>query len=286
MQQQGETRMKQRILSVFAICTLVMGLSLLLYPSVSNYIDAQKQRRAIFNYISSVDEIPEADYSVYLEQAASFNRKLTVGQNVLMNLPDELMAEYNSVLDVTGDGIIGYISVPKGDIMLPIYHGTSEAVLQEGAGHIEGSSFPIDGESVHAVISGHRGLPSALLFTNLDKVTEGDTFIVYILSESYVYRVIGIETVEPSDVQTLHIENGKNYCTLVTCTPYGINSHRLLIHGELLKEKEAEEELMIQSGASYVPTDTIIIICEIPIVLLTVIIASRRTRKKKVKHDA
>ena len=278
--------MRQRILSFFAFLMLVMGLSLLLYPSVSSYINAQRQRRAIFNYISSVEQIPEADYSAYLEQAQAFNQALTESQYLLMNMPPELVNEYYSALDVAGDGILGYISVPAGDIMLPVYHGTSEAVLQEGAGHIEGSSFPIEGESVHAVISGHRGLPSSLLFTNLDKVKVGDTFIVYILSGSYVYRVRSIETVEPTDVQSLRIEAGRNLCTLVTCTPYGINSHRLLIHGELLREKEAEEELMIQSGASYVPVKTVVIICEIPAVLLAVMIASRRTRKKKVKQDA
>ncbi len=278
--------MKQRILSFFAFLMLVMGLSLLLYPSVSSYINAQRQRRAIFNYISSVEQIPEADYSAYLEQAQAFNQALTESQYLLMNMPPDLRNEYYSTLDVAGDGILGYISVPAGDIMLPVYHGTSEAVLQEGAGHIEGSSFPIEGESVHAVISGHRGLPSSLLFTNLDKVKVGDTFILYVLSDSYVYRVRSIETVEPTDVQSLRIEAGRNLCTLVTCTPYGINSHRLLIHGELLREKEAEEELMIQSGASYVPVKTVVIICEIPAVLLAVMIASRRTRKKKVKQDA
>lgn len=278
--------MRQRILSFFAFLMLVMGLSLLLYPSVSSYINAQRQRRAIFNYISSVEQIPEADYSAYLEQAQAFNQALTESQYLLMNMPPDLRNEYYSALDIAGDGILGYISVPAGDIMLPVYHGTSEAVLQEGAGHIEGSSFPIEGESVHAVISGHRGLPSSLLFTNLDKVKVGDTFILYVLSDSYVYRVRSIETVEPTDVQSLRIEAGRNLCTLVTCTPYGINSHRLLIHGELLREKEAEEELMIQSGASYVPVRTVVIICEIPAVLLAVMIASRRTRKKKVKQDA
>ncbi len=273
--------MKQRILSFLAFLMLVMGLSLLLYPSVSNYINAQRQRRAIFNYVSSAENIPEEDYSTYLEKAEEFNKKLTASQYMLMNLPPELLEEYYSVLDITGDGIIGYIRVPTADIMLPVYHGTSDAVLQEGAGHIEGSSFPIDGETVHAVVSGHRGLPSALLFTDLDKVNVGDTFIFYVLNESYVYRVNGIETVEPTDVQSLRLFEGKNYCTLVTCTPYGINSHRLLIHGELLKEEEAEEELMIQSGAKPVDTKIILIICEIPVVLFSVVISAHRTRKKR-----
>ena len=273
--------MKQRILSFFAFLMLVMGLSLLLYPSVSNYINSQRQRRAIFNYIAAAENIPEEDYTEYIEKAEQFNKELTVSQYLLMNLPPDLLEEYYSVLDITGDGIIGYISVPVADIMLPLYHGTSDAVLQDGAGHIEGSSFPIDGETVHAVVSGHRGLPSALLFTNLDKVNIGDTFIFYVLNESYVYKVNGIETVEPTDVQSLRLVEGKNYCTLVTCTPYGINSHRLLIHGELLKEEEAEKELMIQSGAKPIGTGIILIICEIPTVLLAVVISLRHTRKKR-----
>ncbi len=273
--------MKQRILSFLAFVMLVVGLSLLLYPSVSNYINSQRQRRAIFNYIASAESIPEEDYSAYLEKASAFNKKLITGQYLLMNLPPDLLEEYYSVLDITGNGIIGYISVPVADIMLPLYHGTSEAVLQDGAGHIEGSSFPIDGETVHAVVSGHRGLPSALLFTDLDKVNVGDTFIFYVLNESYVYKVNSIETVEPTDVQSLRLFEGKNYCTLVTCTPYGINTHRLLIHGELLKEEEAEKELVIQSGAKPVDTKIILIICEIPVILLAVVISARRSQKKR-----
>ena len=234
--------MKQRILSFIAFLMLVMGLSLLLYPTVSSFLNAQRQRRAIFNYVTSVGQIPEADYSAYIEKAQEFNKKLTGSQYLLMNLTDTLRDEYYSTLDVTGDGILGYISVLKGSIMLPVYHGTSEAVLQEGAGHIEGSSFPIEGESVHAVISGHRGLPSSLLFTNLDKVKVGDTFILYVLSESYIYRVRSIETVEPTDVQSLRIEAGRNLCTLVTCTPFGVNTHRLLVRGERIEEPSEGEE--------------------------------------------
>lgn len=273
--------MKQRIFSFFAFVMLIMGLSLLLYPTVSNYFNTQKQRKAIFNYISSAETIPEADYSAILKQAKKFNKKLASSHYLLMNLPDKLREEYYSALNINGDGIIGYVDIPDADIMLPIYHGTSDAVLQEGAGHIEGSSFPIKGNSVHAVISGHRGQPSALLFTNLDKLEIGQTFIIYLLNEAYMYRIRGIETVVPEDVASLQIEQGKNYCTLVTCTPYGINSHRLLLHGELLGQMEMEQELVAQSGAQYIPVYKIVIIFEIPVVVLAMLISSRRTRKKR-----
>lgn len=273
--------MKQRVIYITAVLLLVIGLSLLLYPTISNYINTQEYRRAIYNYVSSADEIPEEDYSALLERAQQFNAKLVNSSSAVMQLPDNMKDEYFSVLDIAGNGIIGYISIPDAEIYLPIYHGTGEAVLQSGAGHIEGSSFPVEGTSVHSVISGHRGLPSAMLFTNLDRVNIGDTFIIYVLSESYIYKVTDIETVLPTEVQSLQIEKGKNLCTLVTCTPYGINSHRLLIHGEAMDPVEAEEHLAVQSGASYVPAYQVVIIFEIPVIIIAVLISSRRTRKKR-----
>lgn len=273
--------MKQRIISFLAFIMLVMGLSLLLYPTVSNYFNTQKQRKAIFNYIYSAETMPDEDYSEILKQAKKFNKQLASGGYMLMNLPEGLREQYYSLLDVNGDGVIGYIDVPDVNIMLSIYHGASDAVLQEGTGHIEGSSFPIEGKSAHAVISGHRGQPSALLFTNLDKLEVGQTFVIYVLDNAYMYRIRAIETVEPTEVSSLGIEKGKNYCTLVTCTPYGINSHRLLLHGELLDRTETERELVAQSGAQYIPAYQIIIIFEIPAVILAVLISTRRTRKKR-----
>ena len=231
--------MKQRILSILAVITLLIGLSLLLYPTFSNYYNGAKQRRAIYNYVSSVETLSDTDYTA----------------------------------------IIGYINVPTADISLPIYHGTSESVLQVGSGHIEGSSFPVGGNSVHALISGHRGLPSALLFTNLDMLTEGDTFTIHVLSESYSYRVYDIETVLPSDLYSLTIQPGKDLCTLITCTPYGINSHRLLIHGERIFIPEIEEKLAIQSGARIVPSWIPVLVVEVPVLIISVIASTRRSRK-------
>lgn len=275
--------MKQRILTFLSIVILLIGLTVLLYPTVSNYIKTQKQRRAINRYVSSMQTISDEDYTELLERAEAFNAKLAENGYLLMNLPDDLLNEYYSILDINGDGIMGYIEVPEADVMLPIYHGTRDAVLQEGAGHVEGSSFPIRGDSVHALISGHRGLPSALLFTNLDRLKTGDLFTVYVLDEAYLYKVQSIETVLPADVNKIHIEKGKNYCTLMTCTPYGINSHRLLIHGELLSEAETEKQLAIQSGVQMVPFYQILIVFEIPVIIIAVILSSRRIRNKEVK---
>lgn len=273
--------MKQKILSFLALVMLLAGLSFLLYPAVSNYIKTQKQRRAVGAYLASVEAIPAEDYSALFERAAAFNKRLAECSSVLTLLPDELTDDYFSILNVNGDGIIGYITVPKSDIMLPIYHGTGEAVLQEGAGHLEGSSFPIEGASVHSVISGHRGLPSALLFTNLDKLEVGDVFTVNVLCETCVYRITDINTVLPSELNDLRIEEGENLCSLVTCTPYGINSHRLVLRASLLEGEEAEEQLALQTGAEAVPVYLIIIISEVPALIVTLVVSTRRLRKKR-----
>lgn len=273
--------MKQRIISILAVITLIIGLSLLLYPTISNYFNSTKQRRAIYNYVATVETISEEDYSDILEKAERYNAALAASPPKLMELTDRQLAEYMSILDVTGTGIIGYISIPTADISLPVYHGTSEAVLQVGAGHLEGSSFPIAGDSVHALISGHRGLPSALLFTNLDMLEVGDTFTVHVLDEAYTYRIYDIETVLPSDLYSLNIQQGKDLCTLITCTPYGINSHRLLIHGERIFIPEIEEKLAIQSGARFIDCWKVVLILEIPILIISVVVFTRRTKKMR-----
>ncbi len=273
--------MRRRVFTILGWLMLLMGLSLLLYPTASNYVKLVRQRRAIAAYMDSVSVISEDDYSELFEAAQAFNEKLARSGYALGELPADVLAEYESLLDVSGTGILGYINIPKGDIMLPVYHGTSEATLQVGAGHVEGSSFPIAGESVHAVISGHRGLPGSMLFTNIDKLEKDDTFSVYVLDEMYMYRVTGVETVLPSQLNQLFVASGQNQCTLVTCTPYGINSHRLLIHARLLSEEETERELLAQPSAGEVPVWVLIAVFEVPAILITVIIAARRARKER-----
>lgn len=268
--------MKRRIINTIAILAVLTGISLLLYPTVSNYYNTTKHRRAILNYLTTVEELSEEDYSYIIEQAEEYNEKLAKYPPELMKLSDAQKEEYENVLDITGTGIMGYIEINEADIYLPIYHGTSDPVLQVGAGHIEGSSLPIGGKSVHSMLSGHRGLPSALLFTNLDRLEVGDRFLIRVLDEAYAYEIYDIQTVEPSEVNSLKIEQGKDICTLITCTPYGINTHRLLLHGKRVDIPLEEEKISIQSGARHINDLSLIIAAEIPALIITVVMLLHR----------
>lgn len=272
--------MARRIISFFAVIVLIAGLSLLLYPAVSNYFETVKHRRAIFNYLAAVETISDEDYTEILNAAIEYNKRLAQNPLSIMELTEAQYAEYESLLDITGTGIMGYVRVSKADIYLPVYHGTSESVLQVGAGHIEGSSLPVGGESVHAMLSGHRGLPSAKLFTNLDKLEVGDIFSVTVLNEVYSYEVESIETVLPTEAQSLHIEQGKDKVTLITCTPYGVNSHRLLIHGKRIYLPVSEEKMSVQSGARYIDMIYVILVVEVPVLILSVMISASGYRRR------
>lgn len=272
--------MVRRIVSFIAVLMLLTGLSLLLYPSVSNYVQSVRHRRVIFNYLSSVEMISDEDYSEIFEAAQAYNEKLAKAPIPLLSMDEQQKAEYENVLDITGTGIMGYINIEKVHINLPIYHGSSESVLQVGVGHIEGSSLPVGGESSHCMLSGHRGLPSAELFTHLDKLDLGDTFTLHVLDEYFTYEVSEIEVIEPHEVQGLKIEQGKDICTLITCTPYGVNSHRLLIHGTRIYIPIEEEKLAIQSGARRVDMLYIIAVVEVPVLIFSVIFSVRSRRKR------
>ena len=219
------------------IIVCVIGLSLLLYPTVSNYWNSKHATRAINTYIDHLEKIDEERYKEIWVEATQFNADLLERDNMYC-LSDELQERYIKCLDVSGTGVMGYVEIPKIDVSLPVYHGTSEAVLQQAVGHLEWSSLPVGGKSTHCVLSGHRGLPSAKLFTELDKLREGDSFTLIVLDERLTYEVDQIRTVLPSDVDTLLIEEGKDYCTLVTCTPYGINTHRLLVRGHRIETSQ------------------------------------------------
>lgn len=272
--------MTRRIISIFAVIVLLAGLSLLLYPTVSNYFQTVKHRRAIFNYLSTVETLSDEDYIEILNAAKEYNARLAKQPLSIMGLTDEQYAEYESLLDITGTGLMGYINIPKADVNLPIYHGTSETVLQVGVGHLEGSSLPIGGESVHSMLSGHRGLPSAKLFTNLDKLEEGDRFTLHVLNEFYTYEVYKIDVVDPYELQSLKIENGKDHCTLITCTPYGVNTHRLLVHGKRVYIPVEDEKMSIQSGARAVDTIYVIVVVEVPVLILSVVISASSYRRR------
>ena len=222
--------MKLKKSTIILIVVCVVGLSLLLYPTVSDYWNSKHATQAIVTYVERLEEIDDEDYEAIWQSAKDYNQKLLERANEYA-LPPELEERYYQELNVTEGGLMGYIEIGKLGVSLPLYHGTSEDVLQRAIGHIDWSSLPTGGENTHCVVSGHRGLPTAKLLTDLDKLREGDRFTMNILGETLTYEVDQIRTVEPSDVDELLIKEGKDFCTLVTCTPYGINTHRLLVRG-------------------------------------------------------
>lgn len=253
------------------VLVLLAGLSLLLYPSLSEYWNSFHQTRAIADYNDQVSALDEADYTALWQAAQAYNQALA-GQGNQHTLTDAQKQEYESLLNVAGTGMMGYIEIPSIDCSLPIYHGTDEAVLQVAAGHLDWSSLPVGGESTHCVLSGHRGLPSARLFTDLDKLQEGDVFLLRILNEVLTYQVDQIRIVEPQQTEDLQIVEGQDYCTLVTCTPYGINSHRLLVRGH--RVENAAEAKNVQVTADAVQIEPLIVapIVAIPFLLVLLIL--------------
>ena len=222
--------MKSRKSTIILLVAFFIGLSVLLYPSISSYWNSKTQSEAIVDYEAMLAAYQPEDYTAIFEQADDYNRALAA-----LSLPlshhmqlDDL---YWKTLDISGTGMMGYVTVPKISQELPVYHGTSDSVLSTAAGHFQGTSLPVGGESTHSVVSAHRGLPTAVLFTHLDRMEVGDTFYFTILDRTITYEVDQIHIVEPDDVSLIQIEEGRDYCTLLTCTPYGINTQRLLVRG-------------------------------------------------------
>ncbi|MCD8065612.1 MAG: class C sortase [Oscillospiraceae bacterium] len=276
------SRKRERIWTIILVCVFVVGLAVLLYPTVSSWWNNKVTTRAIATYDSTVAEINEEDYSAYFTAAEKYNEALaTIGSAAAISAPELADENYWNTLDISGTGIMGYITIEKINVQLPIYHGTSADVLQVGAGHLEGSSLPGGGGSTHSVISAHRGLPSATLFTDLDQIEVGDLFTITVLDQVLTYEVDQITIVEPDDIEGLYIEKDKDYCTLMTCTPYGVNSHRLLVRGE--RTENVEKALIYVTAEAY-QVDTIIVasIAAVPLllILLAWLLVSTRRRKK------
>lgn len=219
---------------------IVIGVCLLAYPTVSDWYNSIHQSRAISNYMERVEQLDETDYSALLQAAQEYNEYLTGKENPLV-VEEEERARYEALLNVAGNGIMGYVDIPRIHVELPIYHGTSDAVLQVAVGHMEGSSLPVGGSFTHAVLSGHTGLPKAVLFTNLTELKEDDIFIISVLNETLTYQIDQIKIVLPQETEDLQIVPGQDYCTLITCTPYGVNSHRLLVRGHRIENLPVEE---------------------------------------------
>ena len=273
--------MKKKDFSTIAlIIVFFVGVSVLLYPTVSDYWNSLHQSQAIATYADSVENMDEQDYEKLWDAAVSYNQKLFQSGHGL-GLKDEEKEEYNELLDVSGTGIMSYIEIPKIKCSLPIYHGTDEGVLQIAVGHIEGSSLPVGGLNTHCVLSGHRGLPSAKLFSNLDKLEEGDIFMIRTLDQTLTYEVDQIRIVLPDEVEDLKIEEGKDLCTLVTCTPYGINTHRLLVRGHRVANQEEAEAVRVTADAMQVDNRIVAICIAVPVLVLLLIYVAFGGRRRK-----
>ena len=274
--------MKKKDFSTIAlIIVFFVGVSVLLYPTVSDYWNSLHQSQAIATYADSVENMDEQDYEKLWDAAVSYNQKLFQSGHGL-GLKDEEKEEYNELLDVSGTGIMSYIEIPKIKCSLPVYHGTDEGVLQIAVGHIEGSSLPVGGLNTHCVLSGHRGLPSAKLFSNLDKLEEGDIFMIRTLDQTLTYEVDQIRIVLPDEVEDLKIEEGKDLCTLVTCTPYGINTHRLLVRGHRVANQEEAEAVRVTADAMLVDNRIVAVCIAVPVLVLLLIyvVFGGRCRKR------
>ena len=230
--------MRNRKTAIFLTLGFLVGICILLYPAFSDFWNSKTQSRAITNYESVLENMKPEDYTAVFDQAHAYNKALYETKYPLMDYKD--VPGYFDTLSLTDNDMIGYLKIERISVELPVYHGTSDEVLNKGVGHLQGSSLPVGGENTHCVMSAHRGLPSSKLFTDLDRMEIGDTFQIIILDQVLTYQVDFIKIIEPTDVSDLEIIDGGDYCTLFTCTPYGINTHRLLVRGvriETIKEK-------------------------------------------------
>lgn len=271
-------RKANHITTIVLVLILLVGLSLLLYPSVSDYWNSFHSSRAISAYAEDVANLDEAQYEEMWSAARAYNRALPE-RSTNFALSDAQKEEYEKLLDISGVGIMGYLEIPELNMSLPIYHGTEESVLQIAAGHLEWSSLPVGGESSHCVISGHRGLPSAKLFTDLDKLQKGDVFVLRVLDEVLTYEVDQIRVVEPSQVSDLEIVEGSDLCTLVTCTPYGINTHRLLVRGHRIENIQESQTIRVTSDAMQIEPLIVAPIVATPVLLLLLVLLLLPKRK-------
>ena len=276
--------MKNKITTWILVLALLAGLSLLLYPTVSDYWNSLHASQAVATYAEDVKSIDKTQYDELLAAAHSYNESLHTRTNDFY-LTDEQQAAYDTLLNIGQTGIMGYIEIPVIKLSLPIYHGTSDSVLQIAVGHLDWTSLPVGGTGTHCVLSGHRGLPSAKLFTNLDQMKTGDTFVIRVLDEVLTYEGDQILIVEPNNTSALTIEAGKDLCTLVTCTPYGINSHRLLIRGH--RVENTPEAKMIRVVADAIQIEPLIVapVVAAPVLLILFVMLMLPKRKKHIEKE-
>lgn len=274
------TWLKKNLTTILLVVALVIGLCLLLYPTVSDYWNSLHQSRAIASYTESVAQIDNSRYQVFLEEARDYNARLAQLEKVNWMPTDQELLEYAAILDVSGTGVMCSIEIPKIKVNLPIYHGVEEGVLQIAVGHIPGTTLPVGGENTHCVLSGHRGLPSARLFTDLDKLVVGDTFLIHVLDEILTYEVDQILIVEPYDLSALEITPGEDLVTLVTCTPYGINSHRLLVRGHRIETAKQAKQIRVPADAVQIEPTLVAPVVAAPILLILLLVLLLDPKKK------
>ena len=275
--------MKKNKTTWIMVLFFFMGLSILLYPMISNLYNKRVQSRAIVDYEAILEEFDEEKYDKIFREAENYNQQLSLLEDPFHTY--NTIKDYDHILNINGTGMMGYLTIEKIEVKLPIYHGTSSRTLSKAVGHVEGSSLPIGGIGTHSVLSAHRGLPSSTLFTDLDKLEKGDTFVVTILNQEFTYEVDSIVIVKPDEVENLFIEEGSDYVTLVTCTPYGINTHRLLVRGKRIENEKK---------STYITTEAFKIsnLIVAPIVALLIlliwlfIILSKPIEKKKIDIEA
>lgn len=261
------------------IFIFLVGMGIMLYPTFSDWWNSRVQSRAINNYSAALDNLTEEEHQRILQEAKDYNERLWNTPGAFYE-PSKVEG-YNEVLNVDGTGIMGYIDIEKINVHLPIYHSTTESVLQIAVGHLEGSSLPVGGATTHAVLSAHRGLPSAKLFSDLDQMEIGDTFTITVLDQVLTYQVDQIRIVLPYELDDLQIENGKDYCTLQTCTPYGINTHRMLVRGVRIETIQKSEQVVVKSEAKAIDSAVVIPLAAMPILLVLLIALLVKYRKKK-----
>lgn len=273
--------------TIILVAIFFVGLSVLLYPTVSDFWNEKRQSQAIVNYDDLIVDLTPEDYTAFFTQADSYNQKIRNMSFPFLNHKN-IADEYYDTLDVNGDGMMGYITIEKIKVQLPVYHGTSDKVLNSAVGHVEGSSLPVGGESTHAVLSAHRGLPSAKLFTNLDKLEVGDIFTIRILDRTVTYQVDQILIVLPHETENLNLVKGEDYCTLVTCTPYGINTHRMLVRGTRIENIEPERVINVITEAYQI--DPLIVTPAVAapmlgVLLIVLLVKSGKNGKSKKKSN-
>lgn len=278
--------LKKHLVNMILFGIILIGLGLLAYPTFADWWNSFHQARAIQSYAAAVANLDREEYDRIITAAEEYNKELArIGP--IWNMTREQIREYNEELTIDESGIMGYIDIPKINVKLPIYHGINEDVLRVAIGHIAGTSLPVGGDGTHCVLSGHRGLPSARLFTDLDKVAEGDTWTLTVLDRTYTYECDQIRVVEPTDLSTLGMIDGKDYCTLVTCTPYGVNSHRLLVRGHRIANASGEANVI--ADAILIESVYIAPFIAVPMLVVLIIemlIVTGRKRRKKAAMEA